>query len=88
MADLGVEGALEGCVFGFVGDCSAGAVLQQHLDDALVAPASRDVQWGVPLVVLRLHAAGVQVIVHKSLHALKQSRRPANHIPLFLFCHL
>lgn len=51
-------------------DDSGGSVLQQHLDDALVAPTCRDVQRRVPFIVLDVEATCVQVVVHQCLDTL------------------
>lgn len=73
VTNLRVEGALQGCVLGLVVDGGGGSVLQQHPDDALVAPASRDVQRGVALVVLDVQPTRVQVEVHHRLHTLERA---------------
>lgn len=69
-AHLGVEGALQRRLFAAVADGGAGPVLQQHLDDPLVAPAGRHVQRRVALVVLQVQVARLHVVVHQRLHAL------------------
>lgn len=70
VADLGVERALQRRVFVLVEDGSARSVLQQHLDDSLVAPAGRHVQRRVAFVVLQVQTARLDVVVDQSLHTL------------------
>lgn len=72
-AHLGVKGALQRRLFAAVADGGAGSVLQQHLDDPLVSPAGCHVQRRVPLVVLQVQVARLQVVVHQRLHALTRN---------------
>lgn len=78
-AHLGVEGALQRRLFAAVADGGAGPVLQQHLDDPLVAPAGRHVQRRVALVVLQVQVARLHVVVHQRLHALTRDTHIHTH---------
>lgn len=68
--DLWVESAVQRGLFGFVMDDGWCSVLQQHLHNALITPASGDVQRRVPLIVLNVQPARVQVEVNQRLHTL------------------
>lgn len=72
-ADLRVERALQRRVFVLVDDAGARAVLQQHPDDALVAPAGRHVQGCVAFIVLQVQMARLDVVVHQRLHTLSHT---------------
>lgn len=70
-ADLGVERTLQRRLLVPVEDMGARSILQQHLDDSLIAPAGRHVQGCVSFVVLQVQTARLYVVVHQGLHALK-----------------
>lgn len=73
VADLGVQGALQRRLLVLVEDVGARSVLQEHLDDALVAPARRHVQRRVAFVVHQVQTARLDIIVHQGLHTLTHS---------------
>lgn len=73
VADLGVQGALQRRLLVLVEDVGARSVLQEHLDDALVAPARRHVQRRVAFVVHQVQTARLDIVVHQGLHTLTHS---------------
>lgn len=67
---LGVQCTLQGSLLHAVLDFWVCPILQEHLDDPLVAPASSNVQGSVSLLIANIQSAGMHIIVHQSLDTL------------------
>lgn len=70
LTHLGVECTLQRRVSGLVDDAAACSVLQQDLDDSLIAPTRCHVHRRVAFIVLQVQAARLRVVVDQSLHTL------------------
>lgn len=68
--NLRVQCTLEWCFLQSVLDCCWGSVLQQRLYDALVTPASCNVQGCVSFLVTNIQSAGLDIIVDQGLHTI------------------